>query len=338
MSIYVDINKKLGNFNLNVKFNTDSKSTALFGLSGSGKSVTLKCIAGIIKPDSGKIVINGKVLFDSDKKINLPPQKRNIVYLPQNYALFPNMNIRENICCGLYRFKSNERKSLCDEYIKRFKLEDVAELYPHQISGGQQQRVALARALATKPKLLLLDEPFSALDAQLKLQLELDMIDTLKEFEGSVIFVSHNKDEVCSLCESVCVINDGISDIVKSIEYVLNNPLTKTEALLSGIENIGEINSFFVTEFGFKVKNTADELYKQIGIKSNDIKINPEKCDILFEATIKNTLKDPSNNYIILQADDSSKPLIVAVNKNEKIIINSKVKVGINYSDIHYLK
>lgn len=338
MSVYVDITKKLGDFTLKVKFKTNRLATALFGLSGSGKSVTLKCIAGTIKPDSGKIELNGKTLFDSEKNINLPPQKRNIGYLPQNYALFPNMSVKNNIYCGLTKYKPSQRKAICDEYIERFNLNFVTDLYPHQLSGGQQQRVALARALATKPKLLLLDEPFSALDAQLKLQLELDMIDLLKEFDGDIIFVSHNKDEIHSLCESVCVIENGVSSNVCDIEKVLINPTTVTQALLTGIENICEINNTGMTEFGFTLSDIKLGEYNHIAVSAKDIKFNCENSDVTFVAQIDNTIKVSSNNYLVLRVNKNAKPLLMSFTQKENFANNSKITVGINYTDIYYLK
>ena len=337
MPLYIDITKKLGDFTLRIKFSTNSKTTALFGLSGSGKSITLKCIAGIIKPDSGKIVLNNRTLFDSEKKINIEPQKRKIGYLPQNYALFPNMNVIDNICCGLSRYKLTERKNICNEYIEKFGLSSVADLFPHQLSGGQQQRVALARALATEPELLLLDEPFSALDSQRKMQLELSMLDTLDNYNGGVILVSHNKDEVCKLCDSVCVIENGNGNDVKSICEVIINPRTKSEAMLSSIENIGKISSLCETEFGVRL-NKLQNQSTHIGIKSSTIKLDNDKCDIIFKATIDKILSDSINNYVVLKVTENSKPLIVKVTKESNYKKDSKIIAGINYSDIHYLK
>lgn len=338
MALYVDIKKKLGNFTLIVKISTESKINALFGLSGSGKSITLKCIAGIIKPDSGKIILNNRVLFDSENKINLSPQERNIGYLPQSYALFPNMNVKENISCGLIKYKRKERKKLCDEYIERFNLKDVSSLFPHQLSGGQQQRVALARALSTKPELLLLDEPFSALDSQLKLQLELDMLSALKIFKGDVLFVSHDSSEVCRLCESVCVIENGISQTIKPISDVLTNPENVTEALLSNFDNICSIKNNNETEFGFFVDVEQNTNEKYIAVKSDCIKLNFKKADIVFESEITNIISDSDKSYLVLQADAKSKPLLAQISSNDNYLIDNKVLVGIDYSDVYFLK
>ena len=166
MALSVDIRKKLGNFDLNVQFEARQEHLALLGASGCGKSVTLRCIAGILTPDEGKIVLDGVTLFDSAARINLPPQKRQVGYLFQQYALFPNMSVRQNIAAAVR--EASRRKTVTDEKLRQFRLEEVADQKPAQLSGGQQQRTALARILASEPKVILLDEPFSALESYLQ--------------------------------------------------------------------------------------------------------------------------------------------------------------------------
>ena len=165
MSISVDIEKNLGAFRLDVHFSAGSEVIALLGASGCGKSMTLKCIAGIEKPDRGRIVVNDVTLFDSEKGVNLTPQQRHTGLLFQNYALFPNMTVLQNIRAGARRERDGgKRASITENVIKSFGLTNLVKCYPHQLSGGQQQRVALARILVSDPGVLLLDEPFSALD------------------------------------------------------------------------------------------------------------------------------------------------------------------------------
>ena len=155
MSLKVDIRKDLGGFRLDVKFEAESGVTCLLGASGCGKSMTLKCIAGIDKPDDGRIELDGRVLYDSKEKIDLPPQQRRVGYLFQNYALFPNMTVRQNILCGLCREKDRaEKEKRLGEMVKMLQLEGLENHKPHQLSGGQQQRVALARILVSDPQLL----------------------------------------------------------------------------------------------------------------------------------------------------------------------------------------
>ena len=153
MSLYVDIEKDLGSFKLKVKFEQENGILGLLGQSGCGKSMTLKCIAGIVKPDKGKIISNGTVFFDSEKKINLSPQKRKVGFLFQNYALFPHMSVKENIQLGIQNLSKEEKDEITSKYLKKFKLEGFENRYPWQLSGGQQQRIALARALCLNPKI-----------------------------------------------------------------------------------------------------------------------------------------------------------------------------------------
>lgn len=168
--------------------------------------MTLKCIAGIEKPDSGKIILNGKVLFDSENNINLPPQERNVGLLFQNYALFPNMTLKENIIAGV---KDEKNKKFVDNLISDFSLNGLENHYPNQLSGGQQQRVALARMLINEPEIIMLDEPFSALDEHLKWSMEKELSGIIKKFTGPVLYVSHNKDEVFRLSDNISVMDRG---------------------------------------------------------------------------------------------------------------------------------
>ena len=173
MSLEVNIEKKLNGFTLRSEFTAGDTATALLGASGCGKSMTLRCIAGIVKPDMGRIVLDGRVLFDSEQHIDLPPQQRGVGLLFQNYALFPNMTVEQNILCGLKAEKDKAaRKARCEEMLRAMRLEELASRRPAELSGGQQQRTALARILVGKPKILMLDEPFSALDSYLREEVE----------------------------------------------------------------------------------------------------------------------------------------------------------------------
>ncbi len=240
MALYVDIKKRLGKFNLNVQFSSTEGIMSLLGSSGSGKSMTLKCIAGIETPDEGRIVLDDRVLFDSKKKINLPPQKRKVGYLFQNYALFPNMTVEENIGAGVHLPKK-EKEIRVQEKIKTFFLEGLEKKLPSQLSGGQQQRVALARILASEPDIIMLDEPFSALDSYLKWQLEQEIMETLSKFNGTVLLVSHNRNEVYRFSNDIAVISDGKIETVNKKEDLFNNPKTVSSALLTGCKNISAV-------------------------------------------------------------------------------------------------
>ena len=204
----VQIYKKLAEFDLDASFQVDDNILGLMGASGSGKSMTLKCIAGIETPDQGRIVLNDRVLFDSEKKINVPIQKRNVGYMFQSYALFPNMNVYENISVGLRARKVKDVDIVVQKVMQQFRVFELASRYPKQLSGGQRQRVALARLMAYEPDVLLLDEPFSALDEDLKEDLLQELKSEL-QISKPVIFVSHNKEEVNELCDFKYKIKQG---------------------------------------------------------------------------------------------------------------------------------
>jgi molybdate transport system ATP-binding protein len=204
----VQIYKKLAEFDLDVSFQVNDNILGLMGASGSGKSMTLKCIAGIETPDQGRIVLNNRVLFDSEKKINVPIQKRNVGYMFQSYALFPNMNVYENISVGLRARKVKDVDIVVQKVMQQFRVFELASRYPKQLSGGQRQRVALARLMAYEPDVLLLDEPFSALDEDLKEDLLQELKSEL-QISKPVIFVSHDKEEVNYLCDLNYKIKQG---------------------------------------------------------------------------------------------------------------------------------
>ncbi len=240
MSLSVDVHKTLGDFSLDVSFEVDDarETLALLGPSGCGKSLTLKCVAGVLTPDEGHIELNGRTLFDSAARINLPPQQRHVGYLFQQYALFPTMTVEQNIAAGAVGVPRQERARRVAEQVRTFRLEGLERLRPAQLSGGQQQRVALARILAGEPELIMLDEPFSALDGYLRWELEMELSDTLRRFPGGALFVSHNRDEAYRMCDTVCVISHGRSEPKLTISELFSTPRTLSAALISGCKNV----------------------------------------------------------------------------------------------------
>ncbi len=237
----VNIQKELKEFDLDVDFELKNKHLGILGPSGCGKSMTLKSIAGIVNPDSGVISLttdNETTYFDSEKKINLKPQKRNVGYLFQNYALFPNMTVEENIGTGVPK---EQKETTVPEMIKRFHLNGLEKRYPRQLSGGQQQRVALARIMAYGPDVILLDEPFSAMDTFLKEQLRLELLNSLKDFNGFTIMVTHDRDEAFQFCDELIVLDQG-KIIAQGDTYdIFENPIKVQVARLTGCKNISEI-------------------------------------------------------------------------------------------------
>lgn len=225
MSLKVDIHKKFDGFSLDNSFETDDLITGFLGSSGCGKSMTLKCIAGIIKPDEGFISLNGRVLFDSSKGINIKPQERHVGYLFQNYALFPTMNVKKNILTGMSKnMDKSERAEELEKVLKLFQLEGLETHMPYQLSGGQQQRVAIARMLTSKPELILLDEPFSALDSFLRKTLQRELADLLKDVKKQTLIVTHSQKEVRAMTTKLFIMNKGHIIAQGKTEELFDNP------------------------------------------------------------------------------------------------------------------
>lgn len=231
----VNIKKKLYRYELNVAFECEKNIFGLLGASATGKSMILKCIAGIEKLDSGYIILDDKVLYDSDKGINLTPQNRRVGYLFQSFALFPQMTVEENVKVSVskkYRSDSEKNKKV-KETLDMLKLSDIGNECPREISGGERQRVALARIIVNEPDFLLLDEPFSSLDAHLRWSLANELKSIVKKFSNGVIFVSHDIREIEFLCDDVMVISNG--KIVESgpvNEVILNAKSDETKKLI----------------------------------------------------------------------------------------------------------
>lgn len=239
MSMIVEVHKKLGDFQLDVDFQLQRGVLGLLGASGSGKSKTLQCITGIEKPDRGRIIINGRTLFDSEKHIDLRTQERRVGYLFQNYALFPNMTVEQNITCGVHHISDkSRRRHVVSSMIERMQLKGLEKQKPAQLSGGQQQRVALARILVNEPEILLLDEPFSALDSYLKEQLMTELSTLLEQFQKDVIVVTHSRDEAYQLCDHIAVLAEGQLDVMGPTKKIFHDPETKAAAELTGCKNI----------------------------------------------------------------------------------------------------
>ena len=237
MSISVDIEKRLGSFHLRVRFDAPDAVHGLLGASGCGKSMTLRCIAGVVRPDRGRIVVNDRVLFDSERGIDVKPQERRVGLLFQNYALFPNMTVEQNLRAALHGVKREQADAEVAQMIRRFHLEGLERRRPAQLSGGQQQRVALARILLTKPELLMLDEPLSALDSYLRWQTELELQEVLDDFTGTTLLVTHSREEVHRLCKTVTVLDSGMGEGSMAVRTLFEKPETLSACLLSGCKN-----------------------------------------------------------------------------------------------------
>ncbi|MGB3402661.1 MAG: molybdate ABC transporter permease subunit [Microcoleaceae cyanobacterium] len=236
--LIVDIKKQLPGFFINISFNTNTQPLGILGASGAGKSFILRCIAGLETPNQGKIILNGRTLFDSEKGINLPSRDRKIGYLFQNYALFPHLKVAQNIAFALPKGLSNiQIKQRIEQQLIAVDLAGLGDRYPQELSGGQQQRVALARVLASKPEVLLLDEPFSALDTYLRDRMEKLLRSTLNSYPGITLFITHNLEEAYRICENLLIIDEGKIIDQGSKYNIFEHPSCFRAAQVTGCKN-----------------------------------------------------------------------------------------------------
>ena len=276
MGIILDIRKDLGGFCLDMGLDSSAARIGILGASGSGKSMTLRMIAGIEKPDEGHIEINGRVLFDSKAGTDLRPQERRVGYMFQSYALFPTMTVMENICCGIKGTRAEKREA-AKHVIDRFRLTGLEERLPEALSGGQQQRVALARIMANEPDVLLLDEPSSALDIYLKDRLQRELEEMLSDYKGIMLMVSHSRDEIYRFADETVVIKDGCVIAHDETKALFRDPASKEAAILTGCKNFSDVevidpHTFKCLDWSVTVK-TEREIpagTKAIGYRAHD--------------------------------------------------------------------
>ncbi len=274
MSLLVDIRKEFQGFSLNMQLEAEDKEVlGILGESGSGKSMTLRCIAGIVKPDSGKIILNGKTLFDSEKGINLPPRSRNVGLMFQNYALFPHMTVEQNIAAGVR--EKQKRETQIAKMLRLLHLEGLETRRPWQLSGGQQQRVALARMMAAEPEILLLDEPFSALDGRLRREIESDFAEALEIFAGPAILVSHNFNEIYRYCSRTVIVSDGEKLEEGGTKLLFSSPKKVASAKLLCCPNLTQLDrSGYARDWDLYFEPpAAEEGCAWVGIFGGDIEL-----------------------------------------------------------------
>ena len=307
MAVSVDIEKKLHGFTLRVKLESHGSPMGILGASGSGKSMTLRCIAGIQTPDSGRIVVNDKVLFDSEKKINLKPQERKVGYLFQNYALFPTMTVEKNIACG-YRGDKKHLKAKVADYIARYQLDGLEKRYPAQLSGGQQQRVALARMMIGEPEVILLDEPFSALDGYLKDIMQRDMQNFLKEYTGDMILVTHSRDEAYKFCGHLTILDSGQALTTGETKKLFERPGILQAARLTGCKNfsavqkMGEHNIYAVDwDLMLQTKDVVPDDVTHVGIRGHWMKSSSEGGENRMEVEVVEYIETTFEHQYLLK-------------------------------------
>jgi molybdate transport system ATP-binding protein len=276
--IRVDIQKRLGSFALDVAFEADRETVVLFGHSGSGKSVSLAAIAGLLRPDSGRIEVGGRAVFDSAAGIDLPPQRRNVGYVVQQLALFPHLTAAQNIEYGLVGASKDERRRRVAELVALLSLEGLEGRLPRQLSGGQQQRVALARALARPVDALLLDEPFSALDEALRGDLRRELLRLRSDLDVPVVFVTHDLREAYLLGDRIAVIDGGRLLQFAPREDVFQRPHSRRVAELTGVRNIfeGHADGQLVVVDGLPLHAEVPEA----ATGEVDVAIRAERCNL----------------------------------------------------------
>jgi molybdate transport system ATP-binding protein len=315
MTIEVDIEKEFygrknrkkrgegPSFSMRCNFDADSEFAVLFGCSGSGKTTALRCIAGLETPDAGTIRINDTVYFDSKRKVNLPPQKRKIGYMFQENALFPHMNVRQNIEFGLKGMSFTEKTDRVDEMLALAGIEELEFAYPDELSGGQKQKVALARALAPNPEILLLDEPFSSLDTIIKLRLRKELQTIQKKLGIPVIFITHDPVEAFTIADKMVVFDNGYVQQLGSPEDVFYHPKTRYVAELVGFSNLfddavierhgKEEDCTFIWSLGTEI--TAPYIERQAGDRVS-WGIRPENIEIFGRKNIQSVEKEEKKN------------------------------------------
>jgi molybdate transport system permease protein len=306
----IDIEKQLASFHLQIAFTTDHQPLGLLGSSGAGKSMILRCLAGIETPTKGKIILNDRVLFDSEQGINIPIRDRKIGFLFQNYALFPHLTVAQNIAFGLPQESSNSNVKIeVEKQLIAMELQGLGDRYPHQLSGGQQQRVALARALASQPEALLLDEPFSALDTHLRSQLEQQMMEILADYSGVTLFVSHNMEEAYRLCPNLLVLEHGKEAHHGSRYEVFKHPATMNVAKITGCKNFSHavMKSSQIVEAidwncTLKVAENIPENLSHIGLRAHQVTFtnNPDQENV-FPCWLVRTSETPHRMTLFLK-------------------------------------
>ena len=368
MALEVRIKKQFPDFLLDVEFQTEEEIFGVLGESGCGKSLTLKCIAGIERPDQGRIVLNGRELFDSKKGINLPARERKIGYLFQEYALFPNMTVEENIAVGIKEKKKGEKKKKIHDYLQKFFLEGLEKKHPSSLSGGQKQRVAIARMLAAEPELILLDEPFSAVDSYLKWKLEQMLLEWLEEVQVTTLLVSHNRDEVYRLCDRMGIIHKGHMEVCGKKQEIFQNPGTVSAAILTGCKNIARIATITegraeIADWGVLLplpdpKISMGDVFTHVGIRAHDIRMlpsdedgrrgledskNTEELIAVLPAVVERKIEGPFDDIYVLRLamqKDTDMAFRVEIARNEGAVFIEKqnVKLGIPKEKILWLR
>lgn len=331
MGISIDIRKKLGEFQLAVQVKSEASRIGILGASGCGKSMTLKCIAGIETPDEGMVSVDGQEFYDSSRKIDIKPQKRKVGYLFQNYALFPHMTVEQNIGAGLKGNKEENQKRV-QEMIQKFRLAGLEKHLPGQLSGGQQQRTALARIMAYEPDVILLDEPFSALDGFLKDSLQLEMEEMLKDYQGTVIMVSHSRDEVYRFCDELVILDKGAVVVSGKTKELFADPQYREAAKLTGCKNFTNIrriddHTAELIDWGITLhmNRKIPEGCTSIGYRAHDfVPVWGEPCENCLKVQVQSKAELPFEVQYYIAVDNDSAPVCWFIQREQWSVLSEK--------------
>jgi molybdate transport system ATP-binding protein len=298
----VRLKRKLPGFSLDVSFSVNQEVLAILGPSGSGKTMTLQCIAGLLRPDEGYVKLNDRVLLDTVGSVNLPARMRRVGFVFQNYALFPHLTVIQNIGYGIRHLPAKEIKDRVAELLEKMNIQALGERFPRQLSAGQQQRVAVARALAPEPEVLLLDEPFSALDSLVKERLQLELQALQRFYQGNMLFVTHDLAEGYKFSSRIAVFESGRIVQHDHKEQVISCPSNHTVARLVGFKNLMEgtvteiqpaIATIAVPELGGSIKaavnsntNLAVNQRVTVGIRPEYVELRDRPGENTFLSTV----------------------------------------------------
>ncbi|HUI76950.1 MAG TPA: molybdate ABC transporter permease subunit [Bryobacteraceae bacterium] len=309
--LIVDVRTARTSFPLSVSFAIKGAVLGLLGASGSGKTMTLRLIAGLDTPGEGSIVLNGRVLFDSWKRVSLRPADRRIGMVFQDYALFPHLTARDNIAFGLSRRPAEERQRLVAQWAKVLQIEPLLDRYPSQLSGGQRQRVALARALVLEPEALLLDEPFSALDPHLRRHLEEQLKEILRHYRGVTIFVTHDRDEAYRFCQELVVLAAGEVAVTGSKREIFERPRSLAVARLTGCKNFSRLTQTGLNEIRAEDWNCTLRVTGQVpvgtayvGIRAHHLQLRSRQMaegDNVFPCWLAGSVESPFEVTVYLR-------------------------------------
>ena len=316
MALSVDVEKRFRGFSLRIAFEAENETLALLGASGCGKSMTLRCIAGVEKPDRGRIVLDGETLFDSEKHICLPPQQRKMGLMFQHYALFPHMTVEQNVLCGARRaLRGGQRDSAVQDALEALGLMELKNRLPGQLSGGQQQRTALARILVSQPSLLMLDEPFSALDSHLRFRMEEQTRQVIRQFGKTVLLVSHDRDEVYRMADRVAILKNGQIERIGARGEVFSDPGTRTACVLTGCKNVSAIRRIDehhaeALDWGITLALPLKPGTDALGIRMHAIR--PGEGENAFRCRVTEVIENPFSFTVMLRplcAPSSAAPI-----------------------------